>query len=475
MKGKWWITTFWEFFWRIPIFIIIYLLLAIPSYVYQKPDPNFSSPFQYTGFSQERIINRIREGFLSSLDCEPDTTRIEEIFASSVRKIDSIQLFLSPPGEGYILQLEKSLTQIARYSIKCMDDKVLFENLISLMRETVIEQAIFWEYSDTTSIKNIDALLSIGEHLLAQVRMKTGDYESTYSSSVNRLSDLDFKSGDILLTRESGAINTLNARSGIIKGDYSSSYIVYNNGTDVYFISAMRDQGTTILQIDELLRSSITNWKLLRPEFKSDQLLIPTLIQEKLGEIYKTLTITKLPYDYKWEPQSQDRFYTVEIPYWIFNQVQINPFGYENDFVKDGQYTLLHKIGVRNINAPLPSDFEFSPQFKAVSSSQIKFDAVVQNLVYDKITSNPSFGYDLSYPVLTLPIHRLKKFITIVFSFVSKDNSGIQNKKTQTYLYERSYKKVFDLQYNNVQSKIKEYNSSTNNNPDIWLIYDWIR
>lgn len=473
MEGKWWITTFWEIFWRIPIFIIIYSLLAIPSYVYQRPDPTFSSPYQYNSFSQERIINRIREEFLSSPKCESNSSRTEEVFASSVRKIDSIQLFLSPPGEGFILQLEKSLANSARYSIECFDDRIMFENIILLLRKTVKEQAIFWNYSDTTSIKNIRAIFSISEYLLAQVRLNSENYDAT--TSVSGLSDLSFKSGDILLARSSGAINTLTARSGLVKGDYSSSYIIYKNGTDVYFISAIRDYGTTVLQMEDLLHSSITNWKLLRPQFKSHQLLAPTMIHENLGEIYNTLSTTKLPYDYKWEIQSQDRFYTSEIPYLSFDQVEINPFAYENDFTKDGIYTLLHKIGVRNVNAPLPSDYEYSPQFIVVSSNQIQFNTLVQNIVYDKLTSDPSFGYDLSYPLYALPYNRINKFITMVFGLFSNDPSGIKNKKTQSYLYERSYTEAFDLLYTNVQTSIREYKTSTSSNPDIWQIYDWIR
>jgi len=346
--------------------------------------------------------------------------------------------------------------------------------MITHLREIVKDQAMYWNYSDATTIQNVRAIFTVGELLLSQVRLRTG-YNVVENSGVRKLENLKFQSGDILLARTPGAINTLMARSGSIKGKYSSSFIIFKNETDVYFISAIRNKGVIILNLNDILETQITSWKLLRHKYETDQLFVHDQIHENISEFYNSVLKSKPRYDFEWDTKSPNRFYSAEVPLWSYKKAQIDPIEFKNDFEKEGIFTLLHKLGVRNSNAPLPSDFEYSSQFQVVSSSLIKYDFDIENIIFDKLTSNSTFGYDLSYPVLILPYYRIKKFFTLISSFFIEENKINLGKRTPTDLFEMAFEEQFVLQYNHVDTKMKEYYSTVKMHPNIWEIYDWIR
>jgi len=455
MKEKWYINALWGAFWRSPIFFIIYLLLAIPSKIYQPPAKDFSNIFRNENFSFEKLLFRLSDLSESTLDSCPFSV---QVFEHSISAIDTIQLFITAPGDQYLSKLERTLSRAVIMAKKC-DKGSDFLEILSRLSSFVKIQSKFWDLNEIESIQAVAAIQTMSE--IYRLHLSQGSARITFKESV--------KTGDILLTRFPGHYNSVLARSGKLPADFSHVFITLIDDQPL-FLTTLESQGGVALSLKEMNDLGVHHWVLLRPAFKSGQMANKQKLDVNLKILKDRIENGKLRYSYGLEIISNKYMHSAGVAFSQFSQVDFTPVTFENEFRLEGSYTLLSKLGVVNDQAVLPSDFAWSPFFEEIDRNGIP--PINEILIFEKIFSNPYYGYGLSYSFWKLPMIRIERgFEEVINLFITQKKA---RKRSSHILFEEVYSSEFQLGIHFLERKINEFQKLNKRPPDIWDIYEMI-
>lgn len=193
--------------------------------------------------------------------------------------------------------------------------------------------------------------------------------ETKYQLYLNPKYDrLEFKAGDILITRASSFVSATIARVGDEDGQFSHAAIIHIEDGVPYILESLIESGVGIVPLSEWRKHHHVRTVLFRPK---DHDLAARAAENLYNVVKERLKNNNpVPYDFTMNTNEHSEIFCAEIVQWAFDMVTGGKSGmpkYLTSFDKLKNHRFLERLTIKEKKTFSPNDLEVEPTIEVVA------------------------------------------------------------------------------------------------------------
>lgn len=387
------------------------------------------------------------------------------------------------PSDAFFDELESNLFGLAPLMAACPEHVDGYTQLITSVRDALKLQSLVWDVRDRQVRDRLYRLLYGGRTALEEVMLQApkgslpaivmGTNGPSQTPSFQR-AGVEFRSGDILISRGGAPTSALIARGNDYPGNFSHIGLLYvDEATHTpSVVEAHIERGVVISSLEEYLKDK--KLRLMAMRVRADHPLLikdPMLPHRAAKMAYDEVKKRHIPYDFAMDYKEPSKQFCSEVASHAYSSFGVNVWNIITTMSSTGVVNWLGDFGVRNFETQAPADLEYDPQLVVVAEWRDRdalWDDHVDNAITEAMLEGADRGDRIGYAWYLLAPARLLKAYSVALNYFGEIGPVPEGMDAATALKSMSLDKMHKRMKQEVLASAASFEQKNGYRPPYW-------
>ena len=414
--------------------VAAYLLLSIPPGAAPKMQGAGKQSFAW---NQNQVWQALEAKFRNARmsGCAVTSAEISQHLQEGNRQLAALAGNQFGPSDPLFDAVELNLFNLGPLMAACPEHISEYAKLVISVRDAVKLQSREWDVHDRKVRDRLYRLLYGGRTALEEVVLQApkdsisaiepGTSEPSQTPSFRR-AEVEFHSGDVLISRGGAPTSALIARGNDYPGNFSHIGLLYVDETThtPSIIEAHIERGVVISSLEEYLKD--VKFRVMAMRVRADHPLLvkdPMLPHKAAKMAYDEVKRRHIPYDFEMNFKEPSKQFCSEVASHVYDSYGVTLWNIITTMSSPGIVNWLGDFGVRYFETQAPADLEYDPQLVVVAEWRDRaelWNDHVDNAVVEAMLEQADRGYRLGYDWYLLAPARLAKAYSMLLNRFGK-------------------------------------------------------